>query len=165
MKKAFFMLICFVLVVASTIWALDYPSDWKSWTKVETPLTQIGVIPGCDADISKLPEIYQETVFTYCDVKEGGPGKVEVLVKPSMTKIFKSRSGKYSDGENLILHLMDMKILFVTGYEKGKPTYGVFTESGKNIMAPTGPLSEISCVACHTGYSGFCINGQCATQK
>ncbi len=165
MKKIVVLLISFMLMITVTTLATDYPADWKSWTSVPTILTQIGALPACDADVSTLPEIYQESVYTYCDVQEGGPGKVAILVRPEVTEIYKSRSGKHPDGINLILHLVDMKILFVTRYEKGSAVYEVFTEDGKKITAPTGPLSKDSCNACHIGYSGYCINGQCGTQQ
>jgi len=43
----------------------SFPSDFKSYTPASTPLTHIGALPGCDADVSSLPKIYQETVSTY----------------------------------------------------------------------------------------------------
>ena len=61
----------------------SYPSDWQSWTSVSSPLAGLGALPGCDADVSTLPPIYQETVEIYCGVQPQGPGAVEILVKPS----------------------------------------------------------------------------------
>lgn len=145
--------------------AVKFPAGWKSWTSVSTPLTKIGALPGCDADVSALPPIYQETVATYCAVKPGGPGKVAVLVNPAVLDAYKTRSGKLKDGSNLILHLKDMKVLFVTAHKEGSPVYGVFTEDGKDITAPNGPLSAQTCTACHTGYQAFCVNGQCGRAK
>lgn len=142
-----------------------FPSDWKSWTSVNTTLTGIGALPDCSADVSKLPPIYQKTVETYCSVKPGGPGKVAVLVKPSAVKNFDARDGKFADGASMILHLKDMKVLFVTGYKGGTPGYGVFTEEGKDITAASGPLATETCVACHTGYQAFCKSGQCGSKK
>jgi hypothetical protein len=140
---------------------IAYPSDWKNWESISTTLTKIGALPGCDADVSSLPDIYQETVAVYCSVKAGGPGKVAILVKPSILTVYKTRSGKIADGPSMILHLKDMKLLFVTGYKGGKAKYGVFTEEGKDVTASEGPLSSETCNTCHTGYRAFCTNGQC----
>ncbi|SRR3989338_4897232 len=143
----------------------SFPSDWQKWTSVSTTLTGIGALPDCNADVSKLPPIYQETVATYCGVRQGGPGKVAVLVNPAVMDAYKSRNGKFKDGSNMILHLKDMKVLFVTAHKGGSVAYGVFTEDGKDITANDGPLSAGTCKTCHTGYSAFCINGQCGKIK
>jgi hypothetical protein len=108
-----------------------------------------------------LPPIYQETVATYCNVKKGGPGKVKVLVSPSAGEAYKARTGKFKDGNNMILHLVDMKVLFVTAHVGGAAKYGVFTEDGKDIASASGPLATETCKTCHTGYAAFCVNGQC----
>lgn len=138
-----------------------FPSDWAKWNKVTTPLVKIGALPDCKADVHTLPPIYQETVATYCGVKAGGPGKVEVLVKPASAAIYDARKGNFPDGSNLILHLMDMKVLFVTSHKGGEASYSVYSEDGKNITAPSGPLSSGTCTTCHTGYTAFCVSGQC----
>lgn len=138
-----------------------FPKDWSSWTSVATPLTKIGAIPGCDADVSALPPIYQETVATYCNVKPGGPGKVEILVRPSDMAAYKARNGKFPDGPSMILHLKDMKVLMVTGYKGGQPQYGTFSEDGKDMTAPKGGLASDTCRTCHSGFTAFCVNGQC----
>ncbi len=140
-----------------------FPANWKNWTSVETTLTKVGAIPGCDADVSGFPPIYQETVATYCNVKQGGPGKVAILVKPADLDNYKARNGRFSNGPNMILHLVDMKVLFVTGHSGGNVTYGVFTEDGNDLGAASGPLDLSKCRVCHTGYQAFCINGQCGT--
>lgn len=142
---------------------VSFPQDWKGWTSVSTPLTKIGALPGCDADVSTLPPIYQQTVAVYCAIKPGGPGAVDVLVKPSALDAYKARNGKFSDGSVMILHLKDLKVLFVTGYKGGEAVYGVFTEDGKDAAAPEGGLSPKECRNCHTGYSAFCTNGQCGS--
>jgi len=142
----------------------SYPANWKKFAKMTTPLTTIGALPGCDADVSSLPAIYQETVSTYCAVKPGGPGAVEVL--SSNPKEFKTRNGKYSDGTFAILHLKDLKVLFVTEWKNNKPLYGVWTESGQDAAnKPGSGLNPADCRACHTGYQAFCLNGQCASSK
>ena len=138
-----------------------FPTDWKGWTKVTSPLVKIGALPGCDADVSSLPPIYQETVATYCSVKQGGPGKVAILVNPKSAGAYNARSGKYANGNNLILHLKDMKVLFVTSHKGGAPSYNIYTEEGKKINAAQGPLSPKTCIDCHTGYQAFCVAGQC----
>lgn len=172
MKKIIFILpiliFTFLLVNYGSVEAgseAAFPKDWKNWVSVSTPLTGIGALPGCDADVSTLPLIYQETVATYCAVRQGGPGKVDVLVDPSAQEAYKKRNGKFKDGTMMILHLIDMKILMVSGKKSGEATYGVFTEDGKDITAPTGPLSVESCRTCHSGYSAFCIAGQCGKAK
>jgi len=140
---------------------IGFPQGWEKWTPVNTTLVQIGALPGCDADVKTLPPIYQETVATYCSVRAGGPGKVGVLVNPSALPVYGARSGKFGDGANAILHLKEMKVLFVTGHKGGEAVYGIYSEDGKDISAPEGPLSTQTCVACHTGYQAFCIKGQC----
>lgn len=142
-----------------------FPSDWQGWTSVNTTLTGIGALPDCSADVSKLPPIYQKTVETYCSVKPGGPGKVAVLVKPAVAGNYGARDGKFADGSNMILHLKDMKVLFVTGHKGGNAVYGVFTEDGKDITAASGPLAAETCTSCHSGYQAFCKGGQCGTKK
>ena len=146
---------------------LSYPSDWQSWQSVSTPLAKIGALPGCDADVSSLPPIYQETVEIYCGVREGGPGAVDVLVRSGSTDSYKARNGDLGEGASMILHLKDMKVLFVSGLKNGQPVYGVFAEDGTDAMSadPSSPLSANTCRECHSGYEAFCINGQCGTQK
>lgn len=145
--------------------ASDLPADWRNWISVKTPLTEIGALPDCKADVSKLPPIYQETVATYCAVRAGGPGKVAVLVRPEAEKAYNKRSGGFPDGANMILHLKDMKALFVTFHQGDKASYKVMTEDGKDATAPSGPLAAQTCVTCHTGYKAFCKAGQCGTRK
>ena len=91
-----------------------FPVDFKSYTSASTTLTHIGALPGCEADVSSFPKIYQETVATYCNIKPGGPGKVDVVVKPSAMDTYTKRSGKFADGAVLILWLKDIKAIFVT---------------------------------------------------
>lgn len=138
-----------------------FPGDWAKWTSVSTTLTKIGALPDCNADVHTLPPIYQETISTFCNVRTGGPGKVAVLINPASVTAYQTRKGKFADGNNLILHLIDMKVLFVTSHKNGEPSYAVFTEDGKNISAPSGPLSPTTCSACHSGYTAFCVAGQC----
>lgn len=144
-----------------------FPSDWKSWVSVSTPLASIGALPDCDADVSSLPPIYQETVEIYCNVRPQGPGAVAILVKPSELESYKAKNGKIKDGPSMILHLKEMKLLFVTGYKDNKALYSVFKEDGTDITVTdsSSPLSANSCRTCHTGYEAFCTNGQCATSK
>ena len=140
-----------------------FPSDWQTWKSVNTPLTGVGTLPGCDADVSGLPPIYQETVEIYCGVREGGPGAVDVLVKPSAVASYEARNGQFSDGANMILHLKDLQILFVTGHAGGKAKYGVFKEDGSDVTDANGDgaLGTNTCRVCHSGYQAFCKSGQC----
>jgi hypothetical protein len=146
--------------------AATLPADWSKWTVVKTPLMEAGgALPGCDANVSSLPPIYQETVKVYCGVKPGGPGKVQILVRPEAMSAYAVRSGKLPDGANMILHLTDMKAIFLTTHSGGKPSYSVHTEDGKDVTAASGPLAAPTCVTCHTGYQSFCVNGQCGAKK
>ncbi|MEG3639093.1 hypothetical protein [Magnetococcus sp. PR-3] len=154
-----------VWLVSSSAWAAPFPADWASWHQATTPLTQIGALPGCEADVSAFPPIYQETVATYCNVKPGGPGKVGILISPTAMDAFKSRQGGFKDGPQMILHLQDLKVLFLTYYQNGQAEYAVFTEDGKDITAASGPLSAETCKVCHTGYEAFCVHGQCGQAK
>lgn len=151
----------FSAIAANAASEVSFPADWQKWNSVSTTLTKIGALPGCDANVSALPPIYQETVATYCNVKQGGPGKVAVLVNPAAKGGYDARSGKMLEGPAMVLHLKDMKVLFVTGYKGGKPQYGAYTEDGKDISAASGPLNNETCRNCHTGYTAFCVNGQC----
>ncbi len=139
-----------------------FPASWKTFTSVNTPLMKAGgALPGCDADVSTLPKVYQETVATYCAVKDGGPGAVEILVSPSALETYKVRDGKFKDGDTLILHLKELQVLFVTSYQGAKPLYGVYDESGKDVSSAEGSgLHPNDCRTCHTGYEAFGINGQ-----
>lgn len=164
MKKL--MQLVVLLLVGLQVQAADLPADWTKWTVVKTPLMEAGgALPGCDANVSSLPAIYQETVKTYCGVKPGGPGKVAILVRPEAMKAYTARDGKLPDGANMILHLKDIKAVFLTSHIGGKPSYSVHTEDGKDGTAPSGPLSSATCVTCHTGYQSFCVNGQCGAKK
>lgn len=163
MKKLLAAVTLFVL--AGAAWAAELPADWNKWTAVKTPLIEIGALPGCDANVASLPPIYQETVKTYCGVKPGGPGKVAVLVRPDAMAAYSARNGKFPEGANMILHLKDMKAIFLTSYKGGKPVYSVHTEDGKDATAPNGPLAAATCNTCHTGYQAFCKNGQCGAKK
>ena len=158
-------LVLLTLLATSTTLAADFPQDWKQWNYINTTLTGIGALPDCSADVSKLPPIYQKTVETYCGIKPGGPGKVAVLVKPSALKSYETRNGKFPDGSNMILHLKDMKVLFVTAHKDGKPNYAIFTEEGKNVTGSAPSLTAETCTSCHTGYQAFCKSGQCGTKK
>lgn len=164
-----YIAIATALLTAASLYAASetaFPADFKSYPSVSTPLTHIGALPGCDADVSSLPKIYQETVATYCNIKPGGPGAVDVLVEPSAMKAYKTRDGRFADGDVTILWLKDIKAIFVTEYKGGKPLYGVFTEDGKDIAGADGSgLSPNDCRVCHTGYEAFCINGQCGASK
>ena len=142
----------------------SFPSNWKSFTSMSTPLSTIGALPDCNADVSALPAIYQETVSTYCAVKPGGPGAVEILA--SDVNAFKTRTGTYKDKTSYILHLKDLKVLFVTEWKNNKPLYGIWTEDGKDAANVVGSgLNPQDCRTCHTGYGAFCLNGQCASSK
>ena len=168
MKKSIVSLASIALV-SSALYAgseAPFPADFKTYTHASTPLTHIGALPDCNANVSSLPKIYQETVATYCAVKPGGPGKVDVLVKPSAMDAYKKRDGKFKDGDTLILWLKDIKAIFVTTYKGGKPLYGAYTEDGKDIAgAPGSGLNPNDCRTCHTGYAAFCVNGQCGKQQ
>ncbi len=154
------------IMVTVTAMAADLPSDWATWAVVKTPLMEAGgALPACDANVSTLPPIYQETVKTYCGVKPGGPGKVAILVRPAVMANYAARDGKFPDGANLILHLKDMKAIFLTSHVGGKPSYSVHTEDGKDVTAASGPLAAATCVTCHTGYQAFCVGGQCGAKK
>ena len=165
--KNFLKLFSVIAILASSLFAASeasFPANWKSFAKVTTPLSTIGALPDCNADVSSLPPIYQETVATYCAVKPGGPGAVEILV--SDPAAFKARTGHYKDGTVFILHLKDLKVLFVTEYKGNKPLYGIYTEGGQDAANAVGTgLNPEDCRKCHTGYQAFCINGQCATAK
>ena len=144
----------------------SFPADWKIYKSVTTPLAVIGSLPDCNADISKLPAIYQETITTYCAIKPGGPGKVEILINKSAEAPFTKRDGKFPDDARMILHLIDLKILFVTTYKDNKPLYSIYTEDGQDVEnRPDSGLSPSDCRTCHTGYAAFCLNGQCATKQ
>jgi hypothetical protein len=165
--KRFLKLLAVISITATTLFGASeasYPANWKSFTSMSTPLAGIGALPDCDADVSSLPAIYQETVAMYCAVKPGGPGAVAVLA--SDASAFKGRSGTYKDGTVYILHLKDLKVLFVTEWKNNKPLYGIWTEDGKDAANVVGSgLNPQDCRTCHTGYGAFCINGQCATAK
>jgi hypothetical protein len=128
------------------------------------PMAKLGSLPGCDADVSPLPPIYQQTVATYCGVRPGGPGAVAVLVSAQALPAYKERTGKFPDGSQTALHLIDMGVLMVTTNEGGRPVYQVFSEDGKDITAAAGPLAATTCSACHADAEA-CINGQCGTVK
>jgi hypothetical protein len=157
----------FALISVTTLsHAAMLPADWAKWPSVKTPLMEAGgALPDCKANVSSLPAIYQETVKVYCGVKPGGPGKVAILVRPDAMKSYTARYGKMPDGANMILHLKDMKAIFLTSYSGGKPSYSVHTEDGKDVTAPNGPLAAATCNTCHTGYQAFCNAGQCGVKK
>jgi len=169
MKKKLLVIsvICALSVSAYAASEAAFPAKWKEFISVKTPLMEAGgALPGCDADVSSLPKVYQETVATYCAVKDGGPGAVEILVSSSALDTYKSRTGKFSDGDEMILHLKDLKVLFVTSYKSGKPVYSVYDESGKDVSSAAGSgLNPVDCRTCHTGYDAFGVNGQMGTFK
>lgn len=167
MRKLLIATIAFFFSPAFAGSETAFPSDWQSWHSANTTLSQIGALPGCDADVSALPPIYQETVETYCNVRPGGPGAVAILVKPSVLDHYKDRSGNYPNGSNLILHLKDMQVLFVTGHIDGQAVYGVFKEDGTDVTdtKPDSALGPNACRVCHSGYQAFCSGGQCGAMK
>jgi hypothetical protein len=164
LKKVLYLIALSTILFAQS--ESSYPADWKSFESVTTPLTIIGALPDCNADVSSLPSIYQETVATYCAVKPGGPGAVAVLVNKKAKKSYTKRDGKLEDGSAMILHLKDLKLLFVTTYKNNKPLYSIYTEDGKDVSGATGSgLNPQDCRTCHTGYGAFCVNGQCGSLK
>lgn len=166
MKKTWFSTLILLVFPAIASAEGSFPADWQTWTKVNTPLVKVGAIPDCTANVSSLPPIYQETVATYCGVKAGGPGKVSVLVRPAAMDTYKKRQGGYADGINLLLHLEDMQLFFATDYKDGKPNYAVYKETGEQVKVAAGHvLSSEKCVECHTGYSAYCVAGQCGIQQ
>jgi hypothetical protein len=160
-----FVLSLFIIQSAQAAGETPFPDNWKSWVSVTTAMATIGALPGCDADVSSLPPIYQEAVETYCAVRPEGPGAVAILVKPDVMASYKARDGKIADGSTMILHLKDLRLLLVTGYMSGKPLYAVFKEDGTDATGADGILSANTCRVCHTGYGAFCVNGQCGTLK
>ena len=161
--------IILLVAIVTSIFAQSesaFPADWKSYVSVNTPLATIGALPDCNADVSSLPLIYQETVSTYCAVKPGGPGAVAILVNKIGEESFTKRNGNYPDDAVFILHLKDLKVLFVTTYKDNKPLYSIYTEDGTDASNAVGSgLNPNDCRTCHTGYGAFCLNGQCATKK
>ncbi len=146
---------------------VPFPTDWSSWQAVDTPLARIGALPGCEADVSALPPIYQETVETYCAVRPQGPGAVAILVSPGVMERYKARSGGFPNGSQMALHLKELGLLFVTGYKDGVPGYGVFKEDGTDVTDanPDSILGVNTCRVCHSGYSAFCVEGQCGSAQ
>jgi len=163
MKKILLSVILTAITMFAASSEASFPSSWKSFSSVNTPLSGIGALPGCDADVSSLPAIYQETVAMYCAVKPGGPGAVSILASDATA--FKNRSGTYNDDTFFILHLKDLKILFVTEWKSNKPLYGIYLENGTDAANVVGSgLNPQDCRTCHTGYGAFCSNGQCASE-
>jgi hypothetical protein len=158
-RLATIVLSLFLLCSAVAVPAGTLPDNWRSWTAVETPLGKIGALPGCDANVSALPSIYQRTVYLYCNVRPEGPGKVRVLVSGAALPAYHFRNGRFPDGAQTALHLSDLGVLMVTTYEDGSPVYQVFNEDGEEITADEGPLSAAACASCHADPS--CVNGQC----
>ncbi|NOQ29901.1 MAG: hypothetical protein GQ570_02135 [Helicobacteraceae bacterium] len=160
MKKIVILLTALV-ITAFAASETKFPANWKEFTVVNTTLADIGgALPDCSADVSAFPAIYQETIATYCAVKPGGPGAVEIIVSDVVA--YTKRDGKTPNGVVEILHLKDLKLLFVTEWIAGKPMYGIFTEDGTDAANAVGTgLNPQDCRTCHTGYEAFCINGQC----
>ncbi len=159
-------ILLFIVISSSFLHAQSessFPKEWQNYESRETFLTSLKSIPKCDADISDLSPIYQEMVYTYCNK---GSGEISIFVSPNAKKSFTDREGVYPDGAQLILHLKDQKILFVTTYKNNKPFYSIYKEDGSDVSTATGTgFNPNDCRSCHTGYSAFCLNGQCATQK
>jgi len=164
-----FKKVLLVLAFVSSVFASsesNFPANWKNFESVNTPLAEIGALPDCNADVSTIPAIYQETIATYCAVKPGGPGAVAILVGPKAKAPFMKRDGNFPDGATMILHLKDLKVLFITTYKENKPLYSIYTEDGTDAAnVPGSGLNPADCRTCHTGYGAFCLNGQCATAK
>jgi len=169
MKKILFLLFGVITVALGSLNAhaeeIAYPADWQSWTEMKTRLSSITALPNCEADVALFPQIYQQVVETYCVLRLNGPGKVDVLVKPSVVKSYETRDGKMPDGVNMILRFRGVKLLLVTAHTNGKPHYAVFNEDGKNVTPPSGPLAAETCENCHTGYRAYCVNGQCGKKR
>lgn len=169
MKKLLLSLLSIVTITFTTLSAhaetVPFPADWAKYTQMKTTLSGVSALPSCEADVALLPLIYQKVVETYCTLKQNGPGKVDVLVSPAGKASYEARDGKMPDGPNMILHFRDMKLLLVTAHQGGKPHYAVYTDDGRNVTTPSGPLSVEACETCHTGYQSFCKNGQCGSKR
>jgi len=87
MKKIVFALVLFFISAsANAASEVSFPTDWSNWDSVTTTLTKIGALPGCEADVSALPDIYQETVGTYCAVKTGRAWEGRSLGQSGLTR-------------------------------------------------------------------------------
>lgn len=169
MKKLFLLLFSMMIFASTTLTAhaenVPFPTGWETWPEMETRLSSVAALPSCEADVALLPPIYQMVVETYCVLKLGGPGKVDVLVRPEAQKSYETRNGKFPDGVNMILRFRGVHLLLVTAHEKGQPKYAVYSEEGENVTQPRGPLSVETCTNCHTGFQAYCINGQCGQKR
>ncbi|MDQ1339725.1 MAG: hypothetical protein QG567_878 [Campylobacterota bacterium] len=149
-----------------------FPTDWKKFTPVQTPLMKEGgKIPKCGEEVKNLPEHYKGLMSTYCAVTPDGLGSVQALVSPSAVATYEAFSGKYEGNESMVMHLKDLKILFVMTYEslpkrrygkpkfQSKPLYGVYDEDGKDVAGALGSgIHPNDCISCHSSSDG--INGQ-----
>jgi len=155
----------YILFIIAVIYTKNVQAEepFSDWHRINTTLSKIGIVPGCEASVDSLPPIYQEMVLTYCNVKIGGPGKVEILINPLVIDAYKARKGDFPDGDNFSLHFVELNIHFVTYYKNGKPYYKVLNKNGLNITSKdsTSIFSNKTCVSCHTGFTSYCKNGQC----
>jgi len=159
--KTLSFFLCFSTLLFSKS-EVAYPKDWKTFISVETPLTLIGRLPGCNADVSALSEIYQETIATYCAAKPGGPGAIAIYT--NNIDAYKNRNGIFKDGSISIFHLIELKVIFVTQWIDNIPLYGIYTEKGEDASNALGSgLHPEDCRSCHTGYTAYCFNGQCSS--
>ncbi len=162
MRSLHCLLICLIALPA---FAAELPTDWRSWPVVDTPLTQQGGLPDCNAVTDMEPAIYREIATTYCSAQPGGPGKVRVLVRPSAMGAYQARQGNFPEGDNMILHLQDMKLLFVTRHTGQQPLYYVYTEDGKDVTGSRPNLNAEVCSSCHNGFNSYCRQGQCGSPQ
>jgi hypothetical protein len=99
--------------------------------------------------------------------KKDGPGKVAILIDKDSQNTYDERTGKFTQETSVILWLKELKVLFVTQYnDKQEAIYGVYSEDGRDLSGEfDSGFHPEDCRTCHTGYSTFCINGQCGTSK
>lgn len=149
-----------VCVSMNQVWGFseaDYPDKWAKW-----PILAEGIITPKNVPVPKgVKDVKKEFFKVYSWLNKGKGEKYRIRQRPNST--VKTGEGiEYKDGPNLVLELMDSKMIFVTEHISNDPLYGIFTNKGDDLEGEAKTLKLEFCEACHSWYKDACVAGVCS---
>ena len=160
MNRAIGALVVLFTLLTPNVWGFseaDYPDGWAKW-----PILAEGIVTPKNVPIPKgIKEVKKEFFKVYAWLNKGRGEKYRIRQRPN-SKVKVDNELEYKDGPNVVLELMDSKMIFVTEHISNDPVYGIFTTKGDDIEGRTKALSLEFCEACHGWYQEQCPAGVCS---